>query len=211
MEDERVRPNQAGDPRSYTRGLMAGSSVRCRSGPAGPASALTGPSAHPRSPERGPIEKVRDGCVATGGRVTIRAHPSAVSLKPVDREHASGCNEAIRAHPSAAPLKPADCQRVDLRALSIPRSSERGLIEAPVVSAGSGSTTTIRAHPSGTSLKPYEHHRRQARHGPIRAHPSAAPLKLPVHGGGPREGAAFRAHPSAAPLKPPNVLLRNAG
>jgi len=131
----------------------------------------------------------------------FRAHPSAGTLKPEDCFLAGADRHAFRAHPSAATLKHLCQPRHGSGQLPLPRSPERGHIEASRRRRAREGFRPFRAHPSAATLKLLARGLNHRLDDPFRAHPSAATLK-PVHEGqGPRGPRSFRAHLSAATLK----------
>src|SRR5947209_6133888 len=122
----------------------------------------------PRSPERGPMAAplkhrsiVGDGEVSRGfrarpsaaplkqvragrdvhGVVAFRARPSAAPLKHDDRGKGGGEHGHFRARPSAAPLKQSKVA-LFYSCLWLPRSPERGPIEATALHLSTGTLLT---------------------------------------------------------------------
>src|SRR5258706_319314 len=83
----------------------------------------------------------------------FRAHPSAAPLKHAHGLPGDSEEPAFRAHPSAAPLKLVGLLHPRDRHFRLPRSPERGSIEASREAMASVTMPAFRAHPSAAPLK----------------------------------------------------------
>ena len=123
-------------------------------------------------------------------------------MKRPGRKRGPGACRAFHAHTSAAPLKRTAAGLLPTAADDLPRSHERGSVEASIeVWRTSSPLPPFHAHTSAAPLK--------LRHGlklprlipPFHAHTSAAPLKQTFPRDKVRSPFTFHAHTSAAPLK----------
>ena len=88
-------------------------------------------------------------------QLAFRAHVSAAPLKLPNSPLGPRFDLTFRAHVSAAPLKPPELRDARNRLQALPRSRERGPVEASRArKASEASLPSFRAHVSAAPLKP---------------------------------------------------------
>ncbi len=155
----------------------------------------------PRSRERGPIE-ASSATPIRPDRTSFRVLANAAPLKLILALDSSDQSRPFRVLANAAPLKPHSAARCVLERARLPRSRERGPIEAAVPAIPSSPEGSFRVLANAAPLKPSPEQRSPQRLAPFRVLANAAPLKHQPIRIDQLAGAAFRVLANAAPLKP---------